>query len=66
MGHTTSTLESSFSVNDLGKAVYTARFPILPGAAGVQPRLGVQCTSPGRYNAAGRGCQLLGLPYIAR
>lgn len=65
-GDTTSAIESSFTVDDLGHAIYEARFPIPPGAAGMEPALGVKCTSPGRYNAAGRGCQLLGRPYISR
>ena len=65
-GHTRSTITSNFAVNDAGHSVYTAELPIPPGVAGMQPQLGLHCTSPGDFGKAGRGCELEGRAILHR
>jgi hypothetical protein len=60
------TLPGKFEVTDTGSASYTIPISIVPGAAGLEPKLSLQYDSRSGNGLLGVGWSLAGLPAITR
>ena len=60
------TLAGAFSVSASGDAAYSIPLPVLPGRAGIEPKLAITYSSSGDDGPLGHGFSLTGLSAITR